>query len=117
MSFDALTGLTNAELRAKLKQLSEENFTAKFTTEAPTPARGAEMRKRRREIARVLTVLEGRQALERLQAEQKELDERLKQVTGAGKPGRAERNAARKTRERIGKVKLGIRELSGLQKK
>ena len=55
MSFDALKGLSSTELRAKLKQLSEENFHAKFTTEGATPAGGAEMRTRRREIAQPRT--------------------------------------------------------------
>ena len=117
MSFDALKGLSSTELRAKLKQLSEENFHAKFTTEAATPARGAEIRKRRREIAQILTVGEGRKALVRLQDEKKALDERLEGVIAVEKPGVPEHNAARKTRDRLAEVRRGIQELGRLEKK
>ncbi|MHC4840882.1 MAG: 50S ribosomal protein L29 [Planctomycetota bacterium] len=59
MSINALKGLSDQELTGKLNELAGENFKQRFVTEAMTSVKGAEIRKRRREIARIRTVLDG----------------------------------------------------------
>lgn len=77
MSIDTYSGLPEKDLRSKLAELHQENFTAGFTSEKMSPQKGALIRSRKREIARILTVLAGRKALERHQVEAKKLELRL----------------------------------------
>ncbi len=73
MTIETIKGQSEQELRAKLTELNAENFKARFTTEVMNPRKGADMRKRRREIARIKTVLHGRAAQARREAEIKKL--------------------------------------------
>lgn len=114
MAFDALKGQPEKELTAKLNQLAEENFKARFTTEAMTPQKGGELRKRRREIARIRTVLEGRDALAKAKQEEQHLNE---QISKLGKPHEGDAAAKRartRLQNRLGQVKRTIRELEPL---
>ena len=114
MAFDALKGQPAKELAAKLNQLAEENFKAGFTTEAMTPQRGNEMLKRRREIARIRTVTEGRKALEKAEGEEKKLNELIGKL-GAPHEGDIDHKRARTNlQNRLNKVKRTIRELKPL---
>ena len=116
MSFDALKGQPEKELTAKLNQLAEENFKARFTTEAMTSQRGAEMLNRRREIARIRTVQVGREALARAQAEEKKLNAAINAL-GAPHEGDAGRKRARtKLLRRLNEAKRTVRELEELAK-
>ncbi|MCA8912083.1 MAG: 50S ribosomal protein L29 [Planctomycetes bacterium] len=116
MTFDALRGQPEKELQAKLNQLAEENFKARFTTEAMTSQRGAEILNRRREIARIRTVLSGRKALERAKAEQTKLDAKLNDLGKPHEGDEAQKRARTKLQNRLGQVKRTIRELEALAK-
>lgn len=117
MSFDALKGLPAKELQAKLNELGEENFKAKFTTEEMTPVRGAEIRVRRREIARIMTVMKGRKTLKQAKQQQTQLDEELKAL-GAPHTGDSRvKNLRRRLLRRKAEVERTIRELTPLQGK
>lgn len=116
MTFDALRGQPEKELRGKLNQLAQENFKSRFTTEAMTSQRGAEMLKRRREVARIHTVLQGREALNRAKAEQTKLDEKLKTMGAPHEGDQATKAARSKLRHRLSQVKRTIRELEVLAK-
>lgn len=115
MSFDGVKGKPEKELLAKMNELADENFKAKFTTEAMSPAKGAQIRKRRREIAQIKTVLEGRKRLDKAQAEQKKLEAAIE---GIGKPHEgtiARKNARRKLADKLGGLKRTINELAHLK--
>jgi ribosomal protein L29 len=114
MSFDALKGQSEKDLNSKLNQLAQENFKARFTTEAMTSQRGAEMRKRRREIARIKTVLAGRKTLETAKASEKKLAEQIKKLGAAHEGDAKQKNARRKLQRRLEEAKRTVRELSGL---
>lgn len=116
MTFDALKGQPEKELQAKLNQLAEENFKAKFTTEAMTPQRGTEIRKRRLEMVRIHTVLNGRKALERARAEETKLDEKLKALGAPHEGDQAAKRSRRRLQNRLAQVKRTIRELDTLSK-
>jgi ribosomal protein L29 len=117
MSFDQLKGQSVKDLTGKLNQLAQENFKARFTTEAMTPQRGAEMLKRRREIARIKTVLQGRSALEAAKADEKKLADRIKKLGAPHEGDDKQKNARRKLQRRLNEAKRTIRELSGLESK
>lgn len=115
MSFEGVKGKPEKELLAKMNELADENFKAKFTTEAMSSTKGAQVRKRRREIAQVKTVLQGRKRLELAQAEQKKLEAAIE---GIGKPHEgsiAQKNARRKLAGRLDRVKRTISELAHLK--
>lgn len=115
MSFDGVKGKPDKELLAKMNELADENFKAKFTTEAMSPTKGAQMLKRRREIAQIKTVLEGRKRLEKAQAEQKKLEAAIE---GIGKPHEgptAQKNARRKLANKLGSLKRTVSELAHLK--
>lgn len=115
MSFDALQGLPEKELHARLNELSEENFKSKFTTEAMTSQRGAEIKVRRRELARIKTVLQGRETLKRAKKKEAELTEALKSL-GAPHTGTAnEKRRRSKLLGRLAQVKRTVRELTPLE--
>lgn len=117
MSFDALKGKPEKELVAKLNELSDEQFKARFTTEAMTSARGAQIRNRRREMARIRTLIEGRKALDGARTEEKRLEAAIKGL-GAPHKGTAEqKNARRKLARKLEQVKRTIRELNALEGK
>jgi ribosomal protein L29 len=77
MTIDPYSGLPEKDLRSKLAELHQENFKAGYTSEKLNSQKGAVMRARKKEIARILTVMAGRKALERHQAEAKKLELRL----------------------------------------
>lgn len=114
MSIDALRGLSDEELTGKLNELAGDNFKQRFVTEAMTSTKGAEIRVRRREIARIKTVVEGRRALAAAKEENSKLDSLLKDL-GAPHTGNA---ATMSRRSRLLKrqkdIKRTIRELSSL---
>ena len=110
-NFDALKSGTAKDLTGKLNQLAQENFKAKFTTEAMTSQRGAEMRKRRREVARIKTVLAGREALSRGHADEKALAQKLKAIGAPHEGDAKQKNARRKVQNRLEQVKRMVREL------
>lgn len=83
MSIETLKGQTEKELRGRLNELNSEIFKSRFSTEAMNPRKGSEISSRRREIARIHTVLQGRAALARRQEEAKKLE---LQLAGMGKP-------------------------------
>lgn len=114
MSFDALKGQTEKDLNGKLNQLAQENFKARFTTEAMTSQRGAEMRKRRREIAQIKTVLEGRKALEAAKAAEKKLGDQIKKLGAPHEGDEKQKNARRKLQRRLAEAKRTVRELGAL---
>lgn len=114
MAFDALKGQPEKELTAKLNQTAEENFKARFTTEAMTSQRGVEMKKRRREIARIRTVFEGRAALERAQGEEKKLNELIEKLGAPHKGDAAQKRARTRLNKRLNQVQRTIRELKPL---
>ncbi len=72
-----LRGKNEAELKGRLKELASEGFKARFTTEPKSSLKGAQDRKRRKEAARIQTVLKGRQAYDRTLADLKVVEERL----------------------------------------
>jgi ribosomal protein L29 len=117
MSFDALKGQSGKDLNGKLNQLAQENFKARFTTEAMTSQRGAEMRKRRREIAQIKTVLEGRKALETAKANEKKLAEQIKKLGAPHEGDEKQKNARRKLQRRLAEAKRTVRELGALAAK
>ncbi|MBX3459554.1 MAG: 50S ribosomal protein L29 [Planctomycetes bacterium] len=117
MSFDAIKGKPEKELVAKLNELSDEQFKAKFTTEAMTPARGAQMLKRRREMARIRTVLQGRKALDGARTEEKRLEAAIKGLGAPHKGTPEQKNARRKLVSKLEQVKRTIRELNALEGK
>jgi ribosomal protein L29 len=115
MSFDGLKGKPEKELLAKMNELADENFKAKFTTEAITPAKGAQMRKRRLEIAQIKTVLVGRKRLAKAESEQKQLEAAIEAM---GKPHEGtveQKNARRKLARRLSSLKRTIHELTHLK--
>ena len=122
MSFDALKGKPEKELTAQLNQLLEETFKTRFTTESAQSvglnqmsSRGAKLRKNRREIARIRTVLEGRQRLEKATAEQSRLESAIKAI-GAPHEGTLEqKNARRKLAKRLEQVSRTVKELGALK--
>ncbi|MBZ0137837.1 MAG: 50S ribosomal protein L29 [Planctomycetes bacterium] len=114
MSFDALKGQPAKDLTAKLNQLSEENFKARFTTEAMTSQRGNEMLKRRREVARIRTVVEGRAALDRAKGEQTKLESLIKKLGAPHEGDTAQKRARTRLQSRLNQVKRTIRELTPL---
>jgi ribosomal protein L29 len=114
MTFENIRGKPEGELRARLTELTQENFKARFTTEPMKSERGAEVRKRRREIARLKTILTGRQTLAGARAEKAELESA---IASLGKPheGDAMVKARRsKLMQRLKHVNRTIRELSPL---
>jgi ribosomal protein L29 len=114
MTFENIRGKPEHELRARLNELTQENFKATFTTEPMKSERGAEVRKRRREIARLKTILVGRQTLAGAKAEEAKLESA---IASLGKPheGDAKVKATRsKLINRLKRVKRTIRELSPL---
>lgn len=114
MSIDALKGLSTEELTGKLNELAGESFKKRFVTEAMTSVKGAEIKVRRREIARIKTVIEGRQALDAATDESKKLESLL---SGLGKPHTGDAAVmARRSRllKRQKQVKRTMRELSSL---
>lgn len=114
MSINALKGLSDEELTGKLNELAGENFKQRFVTDAMTSVKGAEIRVRRREIARIKTVVEGRKTLAAAKDESSKLESLLKEM-GAPHTGDA---AVMSRRSRLVKrqkeVKRTIRELSPL---
>jgi ribosomal protein L29 len=114
MAFDALRGQPEKELTARLNQLAEDNFKGRFTTEAMTPQRGAEMLKRRREIARIRTVQVGRQALARAQAEEKKLNAAIKALGEPHEGDSGQKRARTKLLRRLNEAKRTVRELEAL---
>lgn len=115
--FEAFRTQTDQGLRSRLKELSQENFQAKFTSEAMTPAKGAALKARRRDIARIQTVLKGREAQARLQAEQNKLDERLKKLGKANARDAEQRAALESSRKRSKKVARALKSLESLKAK
>jgi ribosomal protein L29 len=116
MSFDALKGQPEKDLTGKLNQLAQENFKARFTTEAMTSQRGAEILKRRREIARIKTVLRGRQALAEAKTQEKQLATQIKKLGAPHEGDKNQKNARRKLQRRLEEVKRTVRELDTLTK-
>lgn len=114
MSFEGLKGKPEKELVARLNELADENFKAKFTTEAMTSARGAQMLKRRREVAQIRTVLEGRARLEKAKAEAKKLEVAIKGIGAPHEGDKARKDSRRKLTHRLGQLKRTIRELDAL---
>ncbi|MCG3184292.1 MAG: 50S ribosomal protein L29 [Planctomycetes bacterium] len=117
MSIDALRGQPEKELVGRVNQLAQENFKARFTTEAMTSQRGAEMLKRRREIARIKTVLSGRQKLEQAKAEEKKLSEAIKKLGAPHEGDTRQKNARRNLQNRLAQVQRTVRELGALAEK
>ncbi len=116
MAIDSLKGLPENELVGKLNQLSEQNFNARFTTEGMTPVKGAEVRARRREIARVRTVMNGRTRFESATAELKATEQKLAAL--AEKPNtKTVRNAERKLRRQVAELTRTVKELKIFEKK
>ncbi|MCC6464348.1 MAG: 50S ribosomal protein L29 [Planctomycetes bacterium] len=109
MSIDALKGMPEKELRAKLTQLSTENFNTRFTTERMTSVKGAGARSRKREIARILTVLAGREKLKQQQDAEKALATALEK-TGPAHSGTVEdKRRRRKLRDRLAQTRRSVR--------
>jgi ribosomal protein L29 len=117
MSFDALKGLPEKELHARLNELSQENFKAKFTTEAMTSQRGADIRTRRRELARIKTVLKGRETLKRAKQEETELTKTLEELGAPHTGNTNDKRRRSKLQGRLAQVKRTIRELTPLEGK
>jgi ribosomal protein L29 len=111
MSINAFKGQPEKDLRGQLQQLADENFKARFTTEAMTPTKGASIRHRRRDVARINTVLAGRKALERAKAEQVKVEERLKALGPAHTGTDAVKRSRRKLLDRKASLSRTIREL------
>ncbi|MDC1141462.1 50S ribosomal protein L29 [Planctomycetota bacterium] len=114
MSINALKGLSNEELTGKLNELAGENFKQSFVTEAMTSVKGAEIRKRRREIARIRTVIDGRQALATAQEENKHIESLLAELGAPHTGGAAEMTRRTRLVKRQKEVKRTIRELGSL---
>lgn len=113
MSIDTIKGQSEKELRGRLNELNAENFKAKFSTEQMNPRKGADIKKRRIEIARIHTVLQGRVALSRRQEEAKKLELLL---SGMGQPheGSVEDKRRRNlVARKLADVRRAVRELSG----
>lgn len=113
--FENIRAQNETALRAKLKELSQENFQAKFTSEAMTPAKGAAMKARRREIARILTALKGREALARLTAEQTKLEERIKKLGKADARNAVQRGMLDAARKRSKEVARAVKALQAVK--
>jgi ribosomal protein L29 len=114
MTFENIRGKPEGELRARLTELTQENFKARFTTEPMKPERGAEVRKRRREIARLKTILVGRKTLASAQAEKAELESA---IAALGKPHEGDAQVKARRSRLIGRLKQvnrTIKELSPL---
>lgn len=111
MSIDALKGMPEKELRAKLSELSTENFNARFTTERMTSAKGAVAGGRKREIARILTVLKGREKLKQQQATEKSLAAALEKSGPAHSGTVEDKRKRRKLRSRVAQVRRSVRGL------
>jgi len=115
MAFDALKKLPAKDLAGKLNELSQENFKARFTSEPMTSQRGAQILRRRREVARIKTVLSGRDALKAAQAEEKRLAAALKKLGAPHTGGTQEINARRKLQRRLDEAKRTVRELGAIE--
>ncbi|HRJ78699.1 MAG: 50S ribosomal protein L29 [Planctomycetes bacterium] len=115
--FEEFRTQPEAQLKAKHKELTQQNFQARFTSEAMTPAKGAQIKARRRDLARIQTVLVGRAALLRLEAEQKKLDEQLKKLGKADPRNAGQRKTLKATRERHAEVSRAIKALSSVKAK
>ncbi len=115
--FETHRAASEQGLRAKLKELTQENFQARFTSEAMTPTKGALIKSRRREIARIQTVLKGREALTRLQAEKAKLDERLKKLGKADPRDAQQRASLAAARKRNTKVTRTVKALESMKAK
>jgi len=112
MTIDTYHGLPEKDLRGKLAELHAENFKSAFTSEKMNPRKGAEIRARKKEIARILTVLSGRAALARHQSEEKKLELRL---GGLGRPHEGSREDKRRRAmvgRRLEETRRAVRELA-----
>lgn len=114
MTIETIKGQSEQELRAKLTELNAENFKARFTTEVMNPRKGSDIRKRRREIARIKTVLHGRAAQARREAEVKKLTLAL-QAFGQPHQGSVEHKRLRsKIAARLEAAQRSLRELAAV---
>ena len=113
MTIESLKGQSRAELVARRNQLAGENFKESFTPEAMTPAKGAEIRKRRRELARIETVLMGRARLDAMTAEKKALEARVEKLKGE----KSALKAVNKARARIEQIERVTSQLAGYAEK
>ncbi|MBX3475301.1 MAG: 50S ribosomal protein L29 [Planctomycetes bacterium] len=113
MSIDQIKGQTEKELRGRLNELNGEIFKSRFSTEVANPRKGAEIRKRRREIARIHTLLQGRVALARRQEEVRQLELKL---SGLGKAHEGTQEHKRRRSMVAGQLEVArraVRELTG----
>ena len=115
--FESFRTQNDQGLLSRLKELSQENFQAKFTSEAMTPTKGAQIKARRREIARIQTVLKGREAHVRLQAEAAKLEERIKKLGKADARDSGQRANLASARKRRTKVTRSVKALESLKAK
>ncbi len=114
MSFEALKSKTEKELNGRLNELTQENFRARFTTEAMTPARGAQMLKRRREIAQIKTLLVGRERLKKALEEQKQIQASIEKVGKPHEGSREQKNQRRKLSRKLEQLNRTVKELGAL---
>lgn len=112
---ETIRSQSDSALRGRLKELSQENFQAKFTSEAMTPVKGAAIKARRREIARIQTVLKGREALARRTAEQGKLEERMKKLGKADRRNATQRGMLDTARKRSKVVARAVKALQSLK--
>lgn len=114
MSNEKYSGQPEKDLRGKLAELNAENFKSSFTSERTTPMKGAKLRENRKEIARIMTVLSGRKALDRHQAEQKKLELRLGGMgkVHEGSPEDKRRRAL--VSKRLADTRRAVRELASV---
>lgn len=117
MSIESVRVQDEKELQARLRQLLEENFRARFTSEAMTHVRGTEIRKRRREIARIKTVLNGRRRLAELEVEGGRIEGQLEKLASKSRKCVVSRNVEAKLRRRNRQVKRALGQLAVLKGK
>lgn len=114
MTIETFKGQSEQELRARLTELNAENFKARFTTEVMNPRKGSDIRKRRREIARIKTILHGRAASARREAEIKKLTLAL-DAFGQPHQGSVEHKRRRsKVAARLEAAQRSLRELAAV---
>lgn len=113
MTIETIKGQTEKELRGRLNQLNSENFQARFSTEQMSPAKGATINARRREVARIHTVLHARAALARRQEEVKQLELRLAGMKQPHEGSVEDKRRRSMVALRLSEARRAVRELSG----
>jgi ribosomal protein L29 len=115
MEYQQIKAADEKTLRGRVKEIAEKHFKTRFSTEGVTPKKAGDMKKDRREVARIQTVIAGRKATARLEAEKKKLEERIAKLGKANPRDEDQRHLLKIARDRLKEVGRALRELAALK--